>query len=294
MSVDAPVALRAAAPEPHGESHVPSTSRIPRRGLLVALLAALLAAGTLAAAPAPASAAGIKVAVVVGPAGANTSTYISHAKSYAAQARAYGATVVEVYTPNATWSRVRSAVQGANLLVYLGHGNGYPNPYSSTLNPYKVDGLGLNPTATSGNSKTAYYGEYYVRTQIKLAPNAVVIFNHACYSAGSSEPGRANPTLAAARKRVDNYGAGFLRAGARTVFAETLGRASYIIKYLFTSSKTMSQIFWASPDRTYSYRSTFSSTRTAGATGILDPYKPGAFYRAVVGNLSMTAAAWRP
>jgi hypothetical protein len=288
MSAGAPVALRAAAPQPT------STRRMPRRGLLVALLAALLAVGTLAAAPAPAFAAGIKVAVVVGPSGSLTSTYISHAKSYAAQARSYGATVVEVYTPNATWSRVRSAVQGANLLVYLGHGNGFPNPYSSTLNPYKVDGFGLNPTTASGNTKTAYYGEYYVRTQIKLAPNAVVIFNHACYSAGSSEPGRANPTLSTARKRVDNYGAGFLRAGAKTVFAETLGRASYIIKYLFTSSKTMSQIFWASPDRTYSYRSTFSSSRTSGATGILDPYKPGAFYRAIVGNLSMTAATWRP
>jgi hypothetical protein len=267
---------------------------MPRRGLLVALLAALLAAGTLAAAPAPAFAAGIKVAVVVGPAGSLTSTYISHAKSYAAQARSYGATVVEVYTPKATWARVRSAVQGANLLVYLGHGNGFPNPYHSTLNPYKVDGLGLNPTTTSGNTKTAYYGEYYVRTQIKLAPNAVVLLNHLCYSAGSSEPGRANPSAWAARKRVDNYGAGFLRAGAKAVFAETLGRVSYVIKYLFTSSKSMSQIFWASPDRTWSYRTTFTSTRTPGATGILDPRRPGQFYRSVVGHLSMTAVTWRP
>ena len=49
----------------------------------------------------------------------------------------------EVYTPNATWSRVRSAVQGANLLIYLGHGNGFPNPYNATLTPLKVDGFGL-------------------------------------------------------------------------------------------------------------------------------------------------------
>ena len=294
MSVDAHVAPRAAAPQAPGGSQPTPTSRMPRRGLLVAVLAALLAAGTLAAAPAPASAAGIKVAVVVGPAGSLTSTYISHAKSYAAQARSYGATVVEVYSPKATWSRVRSAVQGANLLVYLGHGNGFPNPYNSTLNPYKVGGFGLNPSLTSGNTKTAYYGEYYVRTQVRLAPNAVVILNHLCYSAGSSEPGRANPTLAVAKKRVDNYGAGFLRAGAKTVFAETLGRASYAIRYLFTSTKTMSQIFWASPDRTWSYRTSFTSTRTPGATGILDPRKPGAFYRAVVGSLSMTASTWRP
>ena len=59
------VALRAAA-------QLTPTSRTPRRGLLVALLAALLAAGSLAAAPSPASAAGIKVVIVVGPAGSRT------------------------------------------------------------------------------------------------------------------------------------------------------------------------------------------------------------------------------
>jgi len=285
MSFDGLVALRAAVQR--------VTTRAPRRGFLVPFLAALLAAGSLAAAPGPASAAGIKVTIVVGPAGSLTSTYLTHARSYASLARSYGATVVEVYTPNATWSRVKSAAQGANLLVYLGHGNGYPNPYMSTLDPKKVDGFGLNPYAGSGNTRTAYYGEYYVRTSIRLAPNAVVILNHACYTAGSSEPGRANPTLAVAKKRVDNFGAGFLRVGARTVFAETLGKASFIIRSLFTTSRTMSQIFWSGPDRTYTYRSSLTSVRTPGATGWLDPYRPGSYYRSVVGSLAMTAATWR-
>ena len=286
MSFDGLVALRAAAYR--------VTPRASRCGFLVPLLAALLAVGSLAAAPAPASAAGIKVTIVVGPAGSATTTYLTQARSYASLARSYGATVVEVYTPNATWSRVKSAAQGANLLIYLGHGNGYPNPYHSVLEPKKVDGFGMNPYAGSGNTKTAYYGEYYVKTYIKLAPDAVVILNHACYTAGSSEPGRPNPTLAVAKKRVDNYGAGFLRAGARTVFAEARGEASYIISSLFTTSRTMSQIFWSSPTRTYTYRSSLVSVRTPGARGWLDPCKPGFYYRSVVGSLSMTAATWRP
>ncbi len=288
MSFDAPVALRAAA------SQSTPTSWMPRRGLLVAFLAALLAVGSLATAPAPVSAAGIKVAVVVGPAGSLTSSYIRSARGYAAQARSYGATVVEVYTPNATWARVRSAVQGANLLVFLGHGNGFPSPYSSTLNPLKMDGFGLNGYLGSGNVRTTYFGEYYVRTQVRLAPNAVVILNHLCYSAGSSEPGRANPTLSVARRRVDNFAAGFLRTGARTVFAETLGSASYIIRGLFTTSRTMLQIFWSAPNRTWTYRSSFASVRTPGMTGIMDPRAPGSFYRSAVGTLSMTASTWRP
>ncbi len=137
-------------------------------------------------------------------------------------------------------------MQGANLLIYLGHGNGFPNPYNKVLTPLKVDGFGLNGSLTSGNTLTTYYGEYYVRTQVKLAPNAVVVLNHLCYSAGSSEPGRADPSLAVARRRVDNFAAGFLRTGAKAVFAETLGDVSYVIAGLFTSDQTIEQIFWSS------------------------------------------------
>jgi hypothetical protein len=285
MSVGAPVALRAAAP------HATPT-QAPRRGLLVALLAALLAAGSLAAAPVPASAAGIKVAIVVGPAGTLTGSYLRSAQGYAAQARAHGATVVEVYTPNATWTRVRAAVQGANLLIYLGHGSGFPNPYNATLTPLKVDGFGLNPYAGSGNIRTAYYGESYVDRYVELAPNAVVILNHLCYSTGSSEPGNPAPTASVARKRVDNFAAGFLGAGAKAVFA-TIGEAGYLIDSLFTSDQSLVDIFWNAPDRTWTYRAFFASARTPGMAALMDPSAPRVYHRSVVGDLSMTAVAWR-
>ena len=291
MSVDANVAQRAATEQ--STSRPPVRARSPRHGPLVLLLAALLAVGALAT-PTPTSAAGIKVAIVVGPAGSLTKTYKSHARSYAALARSYGANVVEVYTPRATWARVKAAVQGANLLIYLGHGNGFPNPYNAVLDPKKVDGMGLNPTLESGNTRTKYYGEYFVKRRITLAKNAVVLLNHLCYSAGSSEPGRANPSLKTAKKRVDNFGAGFLRAGARTVFAETLGNASYVIRSLFTTNRTMTRIFWSAPNKTKTYKISFASKRTPGKSVLMDPRKPGQYYRSVVGDLSMTAATWRP
>jgi hypothetical protein len=59
--------------------------------------------------PVPAAAAGLKVVIIVGPVESNTANYIYNAKRYAAQARSYGATVVEIYSPNATWSRVKAA-----------------------------------------------------------------------------------------------------------------------------------------------------------------------------------------
>jgi hypothetical protein len=260
------------------------------RLIAVAALASVLAVGGLAANPQIAAASGKKVVIVVGPAGSNTSNYIYNAKKLASQARSYGATVYEIYAPHATWARVKSLSQGANVFIYLGHGNGYPSPYGA-FNKYTKDGLGLD--AYDGSWSHKYYGEYYVDHYLNFAPNAVVILNRLCYASGNSEWGAANPTKSTAIKRVDNYGAGFLRTGARAVFAEGISSASYILYGLFKTSRTMKQIFWSDPKRSGAYDFTFSSTRTVGRNAIMDPSSPGRYYRSVIGDLSMTATTWR-
>ncbi len=241
-----------------------------------------------AADPAPTSAAGMKVVVIVGPVGSSTANYIYNARKYASQARSYGASVVEIYSPNATWARVRSAAQGANVLIYLGHGNGYPSPYGA-FSPTSRDGFGLNATAGNGNYNTKYFGEYHLRTYIRLAPNAVVILNRLCYASGNSEWGRANPTKSVAIQRVDNYGAGFLRSGARAVFAEGITSAAYILRGLFRTNRSMASVFASSPDHNGSYDFQFASTRTPGYRAWMAPYAPSRYYRSVIGNLNLTA-----
>ena len=76
------------------------------------------------------AAAPIKVVIIVGPTGSGTAGNIAEARKLAAQARGHGASVTEIYSPNATWSRVSAAAQGANILIDMGHGNGWPSPYS--------------------------------------------------------------------------------------------------------------------------------------------------------------------
>jgi len=262
------------------------------RLVAMVLFAAVFAIGGLATNPTSTLAAGKKVVVVVGPVGSQTSSYIKTAKSYASTARNYGANVIEIYSPYATWKKVKRKAQGANILIYLGHGNGYPSPYGS-FQRYTKDGFGLNKTAGSGNSNVKYWGEYYIARDIKLARNAVVILARLCYASGNSEWGAANPTRKVAKKRVDNYGAGFLRTGAKAVFAEGITNASYIIRELVTSSKTMKQIFWSSPNKTGTHRFSFASNRTSGMRAQMDPYKPSRYYRSVIGKLSITAAQWR-
>lgn len=269
-----------------------SSGRSARLTVLAVALA-LVALGGLATNPTPAAAAaGMKVVVVVGPAGSGTLKYIVSAKRYASQARSYGATVVELYSPNATWTRVKAAAQGANVLIYLGHGNGSPSPYGP-FSALTKDGLGLNASAGHGNDNVKYWGEYYIRTYLRLSPNAVVILNRLCYASGNSEWGAANPTRAVAIKRVDNFGAGFLRANAKAVFAEGIASVSYVLAGVFRTNRTMGQIFMSAPSAGGARDFTFSSARTPGRRAWMDPSEPGRYYRSVIGNLSLTGATVR-
>jgi hypothetical protein len=269
-----------------------ASSRRSLRVIAFTMVAALVVALGAVANPAPAEAASIKVVIIVGPVGSSTSNYIASAKKYASQARSYGAKVVEIYSPNATWSKVKAAAKGANLLIYLGHGNGYPSPYGS-FQRYTKDGFGLNRVAGAGNSNTKYWGEYYIDRDIQLAPNAVVILNRLCYASGNSEWGRANPSKSTAVKRVDNYGAGFLRAGAKAVFAHAIENAGPTIRALFKTDRTMDSIFMSHSGASGARDFWFTSKRTPAFKAHMDPPKAGKYWRSVIGSLTMRATAWR-
>ena len=264
------------------------------RSLMTGVFAALLlVTATTASAPEAQAATARKVVIVVGPVGSETERYRDSARQLASQARSYGASVTSLFSPYATWSRVLSASRGANLLIYLGHGNGWPSPYAPFATDRK-DGMGLNATYGSGNSNVKYYGELYM-ARLALATNAVVVLNRLCYASGNNEWGAGNPTRATAIKRVDNYGVGFLRGGARAVFASGITSVSYVLRGLFrgSSSMSMGQLFWTDSNATRSYRFTFHGIRNPGATAIMDPYAPSRYYRSVIGYLGTTVGAWR-
>jgi hypothetical protein len=263
------------------------------RFLALPILALIIAFAGLTASPAVATAApAVKVVIVVGPVEGSTSRYISTAKSYAALARSYGANVIEVYSPRATWAKVKTAAKGANIFIYLGHGNGYPSPYGP-MSGLRRNGMGLNSSYAHGNSNVKYYGQTYMRTGLDLDTNAVVLLNHLCYASGNSEPGRKLPTTSIAKQRADGYGTGFLRTGARAVFANGHGSLSSILTDLFTSDKTVGQIF--QDDRAFdgAHDFKFASTHTSWATAWLDPEARGRYYHSVVGRLTLTAAQVR-
>ena len=194
---------------------------------------------------AAAAGSGYKVVLIVGPMGATqTRRNRDQANQVASQAAALGATVVKVYSPNATYAKARAAVANANIIVYWGHGSGYPNPYGSKLRRDRANGWGLNTTTTHGdrdswaNHTLVYCGEKALRGnltasdgadqkkyckagRIHPAPGFVMIYVGSCYTAGQNENGRpaASTTLAKAhlayysRPMLGSLGAGGYFAG---------------------------------------------------------------------------------
>ena len=211
-----------------------------------------------------------KIVLIVGATGSVTSSYRSDMDAVAATAAKYSTNIVKVYSPNATWAAVRSALQGANIVVYMGHGNGFPSPYNSILMPDRVDGFGLNAAAGKGDSNNTYYGESIVSGQVRLAPNSLVILSHLCYASGDSEPGNPQPTLAVAQRRIGNFAAGFRQAGASTVIADGHNDPSSYLDALFSTHQTMEQLWRADPG-TAGHVFAFTSDRTPGDTALGDP-----------------------
>ena len=237
------------------------------------VMAVLVAVALLGSAPATVlggTRSQVKVAIIVGPVGSMTDYYRGLADEAATVARRESDNVVTVYSPNATWPRVRRALQGASIVVYLGHGNGWPSPYRDSLFPPTQNGLGLNPVAGGGDEAHQYFGERYLATSVDLAPGAVVILSHLCYASGNPEPGGPDPTLSVARQRADNYAAGWLAAGAAAVIAEAHGGAAQYVDAVFNREASFEKIWRAAPTF-HDHVQTFESARTTGAQVMLDP-----------------------
>src|SRR5664280_1888853 len=97
-----------------------------------------------------------KVVIVVGAVEGMTTSYRTDGDAAATTFSKYTSNIVKVYSPNATWAAVQAAAQGASVLVYLGHGSGYPNPYVGYLQPNGDNGMGLNASAAGTDYNHQY------------------------------------------------------------------------------------------------------------------------------------------
>jgi hypothetical protein len=279
------------------------SARTANRPVAVAALVAVLMASTgfAGATVVRATSAPLKAVIIVGPTHDLTQQNLTDGELIAQAAESYGMDVRRVFFPNATWANVLANVDGANLVVYLGHGYGWPSPYPPFREKLQ-NGIGLDPYAGAPKSSVEYHGGKQIRENWHLAPNAVVFLSHLCYAAGQSEAGMGTPSWDVARQRVDNMASAYLYAGASAVFAYSMQPFENTLDLLMTTDQTVDQIFrtpglqahsyygWVGNDPRY-----FDSVRTPGARNLIDP-DPSTTYdyeRAVSGDLTLTAGQWR-
>src|SRR5437667_28508 len=120
--------------------------------------------------------------------------------------------------------------------------------------------------------------------------DALVVFSHLCYASGNSEPGLAEGTLDQAEQRVDNYAAGFFKAGARAVIADAFLSPTYYVTSVLRGHSTVEGIWRAAPNRNDHFL-TFASVRTKGAIAAMDPDEADSgFHRSIVARPRLTSA----
>ena len=261
----------------------------------VALIAGVLAIGwsagagpfgarAVVASPAP------RVVIVVGPSGAATDRYRAQGREAAAVARRFTSDVTELYSPGATWPAVRAALQGASVVIYMGHGNGWPSPHRDALYPASQNGFGLNPRAGGDDSDHQYFGESTVGSQVRLAQDAIVLLHHLCYASGLAEPGVPEGSLDVARQRVDNFAAGFIRAGAAAVIADAYASPTAYLASVLGGRWSIDST-WRTAANANGHAFAFDSVRSPGFIAQMDPEtETSGFTRSIVLRAGLTPA----
>ena len=271
--------------------------------MLLAALALVCLAATL---PSPSHAADspAKVAIIVGPVGSLTPTYLALAELAAAEAERSGATVARAYSPNATPANALAAVENANIVIYFGHGYGHPSPYGG-LDTARQNGWGLQGPLARGthadglNGELSYYGEDWIVANARPAPGFVMIYSNVCYAPGASEGGFEPATEAVALQRVAHYSRKVFRMGGSAYYAIDFdrGAADLVARLLGDRGRTYGSVFASDQRYVPSALRAYDHPMSAGQQVWLHRTKytdgPPNFWYAFAGNPELAPAhAW--
>lgn len=158
----------------------------------------------------------LKVTIVVGHVDDITWQFVRDKEKLAKEMRNFGIQVVEVYPIN-TWIDVVEKSKNSDIFIYTGHGS--------------LAGEKLGVDAGGICIDDGIWGYHDIKRDLKLKPNALVIFNHACFSAGSQKYDPADIGIEEAVRRVEAYAKPFIETNAGMYYATNINDLSSFIKY---------------------------------------------------------------
>ncbi len=138
-----------------------------------------------------------------------------------------GVQVYKFYDDQANWQDIVSYARNCNFLVYSGHG--------STMGTAKNAGgiciSSMVPTAQ-------------LIRELRLQPNALVVFKSVCYGAGSSAGDDYDIGLSEAKKRVYHYAYPFFDIGAMGYYADNWGNGAKDFIQAFLAGGHLKDIYY--------------------------------------------------
>ena len=174
--------------------------------------------------------------------------YKTDADAAYAEARKYTSNVVKVYSPERDLGGRQGGLQGASIVIYMGHGNGFPSPYRTTPGRTRPGRAGAQPHGRRRRQQHQVLRRELPRPRRHPRPERGRDPQSPLLRVGQlrARQGRAAPSPWRSQ-RVDNFAAGFLRAGARAVIADGHCGPAWYVQQLFTTHKTVDQIWHGSP-----------------------------------------------
>jgi len=185
-----------------------------------------------------------KAVLIVGPIDPPTHTAtlsnIAWANRLAAIMENHGMEVAKVYWPDSTWENVRSAISGASIIVYMGHGFGLGElPEDPTEMVGGCNGFCLvNPMDPLGARLGTQ--DMLIATS-QLAKNAIA-FLFCCSCGGTSGADPVPVSEALARRRIEAYSSTFLRMGAEGYFA-SVDMESILEDFFAHPNRTLGELY---------------------------------------------------
>ena len=142
---------------------------------------------------------------------------------------------------------MKAAVKGASIVIYFGHGNGWPSPYTYDPKYATKDGFGLNATAGNGDYNNKYYGEPYVSTlaprpERRRPPEPPVL------RLGQLRAGRRGPEPAPRPASASTTSGRLPQGRPDAVIADGHGGPEPYIRALFTTHATIEDVWRSAPN----------------------------------------------
>ncbi len=173
----------------------------------------------------------LKALLIVGHQEDGTSSAISDMNKIAAVFELHGIQVYKFYDSKASWGEIKSISPNCNFLVYSGHG--------STMGENgESGGLCINQMISTSQ----------MLNELRLKPNALILFKSVCMGAGSSAGDEGDIGISEALKRVTSYANPFFKIGASAYYANNYGGGVEGFLKNFLAKETLNNCFTKSAE----------------------------------------------